>query len=69
MAKGGTLIRIQSVMRQLAMSHPTDGMNEVASVKILEPILIRIVGVGATIEFMSRGVLNSILVTSILVDS
>ena len=51
---------------QLAMCHLTDGMDEVVMVKIFEPILVQIVGIGATVEVMSRGVFNTVLITSIL---
>ena len=44
-------------------------MDEVPSVEIFKPILIRVVSVGATVEIMSRRVFNSILVTGILQES
>ena len=40
------------MMTQLAMGHPTDGMNKVSMVKVFKPILIRVMGVGMTIEVM-----------------
>ena len=66
MTKGGTLIRIQLVMRQLAMGHPTDGVNEVAMIQVFEPVLVRIMGIGATIKLVSRRVFNPILIMSVL---
>ena len=51
---------------QLVVCHPTDGVDEVLMVKILEPILIGIVGVGSVIEIMSQRVFDSILIASIL---
>ena len=52
MTKRGTLVRIQMVMTQLAMGHLTDGVNKVSMVKVFKPILIRVMGVGMTIEVM-----------------
>ena len=64
--KGGTLIRIQMVAAEFATSHPTDGMNEVVTVKVFEPILVRVVGVGTTIEVIRRRVLSTFLIMCIL---
>ena len=64
--EGGALIRIKSVTSQFAVGHPTDGVDKVLTVEILEPILIRIVGVRATVELVGRRILNPVLVTSIL---
>ena len=66
MTKGSTLIGIEAVMGMLATGHPTDGMDEVTAIKILKPILIRVMGVGLTVKVQSRGVLNPILITSVL---
>ena len=51
---------------ELMTSYLTDSMDEVSTIKILEPILIQIVGVGSMIEVQSRRVLDSVLVTGIL---
>ena len=51
---------------QLVACHLTDGMDEVVTVQIFEPILIRVMGVRATVELMSRRVLYPVLITSIL---
>ena len=48
------------------MSHTTDGMNEISVIEIFKPVLIQVVSVGPTMELMSRGVFNLILVMSIL---
>ena len=48
------------------MSHTTDGVDEVAAVKIFEPVLVWIVGVGATVKVYRRRVLTTLLITSIL---
>ena len=50
----------------VTMRHPTDGMNEIATVEILESILIGIMHVGTTIELVSGWVFHPILITSIL---
>ena len=64
--KGGVLIRIKSVMGQLTTGHPTDCVDEVSMVEIFKPVLIWVVGVQTMIEIMSRGILNSVLITGIL---
>ena len=64
--KGGTLIRIKMVPTELATSHPTDGMNEVGPVEVFKPVLIRVMGVGTTIEVVGRRILPTLLITCIL---
>ena len=54
------------VVGELTTSHATDGMNEVATVKVLEPVLVRVVGVGMTVKVVSGGVFPTFLVTCIL---
>ena len=54
------------MMRQLAVHHLTDCVDEISLVEILESIFIRIVGIGPTIKLMSGGVFDPILITSIL---
>ena len=66
LTEGGSLIGIKLMTSQFAPSHMTDGMDEVVTVKIFKTILIRIVGVGPTIEVQSGRVFHSILITSIL---
>ena len=66
MTKGSVLVRIETMVSQLATRHLTNRMDKILTVQILEPILVRIVHVGAAIEFMGQGVLNTILVTSVL---
>ena len=51
------------------MCHSTDGMDKVAAVEVLKPVLVWVMSVQATIEVMSRGVLYTVLVTSILKDN
>ena len=41
-------------------------MNKVSSVEIFEPILIQVMGIGAMVEVMCRGILDAIFVASIL---
>ena len=57
---------IKVVMSELTTSHPTDGMDEIATIKVFEPVLIRVVCVGMAVEIHCRGVLSAVLVTSIL---
>ena len=52
-AEGDMLIGVELVLGQLAMRHSTDGMDEVMTVKVLEPILVRIMGVRATVKVVS----------------
>ena len=53
-------------MGQLMPCHPTNGVNEVLLIEIFETILVRVVGVGPMEEIMCRGVLDTVLVVSIL---
>ena len=64
--EGGALIGIKSMMSQLAARHLTDRVDEIPTVEILEPILIRIVGVQVAIKLVGRRILNSIFIMSIL---
>ena len=54
---------------QFAACHPTNRMDEVPLVEIFKPVLIRVMGVGATVEVMSQRVFDSILVMGILQES
>ena len=51
---------------KFATGHPTDGMNEVAAVKVFKPVLIWVMCVRMMIEIKSRRIFDSILVASIL---
>ena len=64
--KGGTLVRIKMVTREFATGHTTDGVDEVAAVEIFKPVLIRVMGVGTTVEVVRRRVFPSFLVTGVL---
>ena len=64
--KGGALIWIKVVTAEFATSHTVNRMDEVGTVEILEPVLVRIMGVGATIEIIGRRILPTFFVTSIL---
>ena len=46
--------------------HPADGMDEVSAIEIFEPVLIRVMGVGPTMEVSGRRVLNPVLIMSVL---
>ena len=65
-AEGGTLVGVKLVTRQLATSYPTDGVNEVSTIEIFEPVLIWVVSVGPTMEVGSGRVLDPVLITSVL---
>ena len=54
------------MVSQFAVCYSTDGMDEVTTVEVFEPILVRIMRVGMTVEVMSRQVFDPILVTSVL---
>ena len=64
--ESSTLIRIEVVPSQLMTHHPTDGMDEISTIEIFEPVLIRVVGVGSTVEIGHRRVFYPVLITSIL---
>ena len=68
-AERGALVRVEMVTSELTAGHATDGMNKVTTKQIFEPVLIRVVGVGTTIEVIRRRVFTTLLVTCILQSS
>ena len=54
------------MMQQLVTCHTAQGVDEVPMIQIMELILIWVMSVGSVVEVMSRGVLHSILIASIL---
>ena len=64
--KGGTLIRIKMMMAKFATSDSTDRVDEIGTIEIFEPVLIRVVGVGTAIELVRRRILPTLFVTCIL---
>ena len=54
------------MMSQLAAHHPTNRVDEIPTVQVFEPILIRIVGVGTAVELVGRRVFNPVFIMSIL---
>ena len=62
----GALIRIEVMTTEFATSDPTDRMDKVGPIEIFEPVLIRVVSVGAAVEVIGRGILSTLLVTCIL---
>ena len=62
----GALIRVEMMPAEFAASHPTNGMDEVGPVKIFEPILVRVMGVGSAVEVIGRRILTALLITCIL---
>ena len=66
MMECSVLIRVKVMMGKLVMGHLTDGVDEVMTVEILEPVLVRIMSVGMVIEVHCRRISDAILVTSVL---
>ena len=64
--KGGTLVGIKTMTCQLAAHYPADGVDEIPTVEVFEPVFIRIMGVGPMVELMSGGVLYPVFIMSIL---
>ena len=64
--ESGTLVWIQVVAAKLAAGHPTDRVDKVPTVQIFEPVLVRVMGVGMTIEVICRRILAALLVMCIL---
>ena len=56
------------MVSQFVRRYPTNRMDEVSSVQVLESILIWIMSIRATVEVMSQRVFDSVLVMSILWD-
>ena len=48
------------------MCHLTNGVDEITTVEVFETVLIWIVCIGMVVEVMSQGILNPILIMSIL---
>ena len=51
--KGGALVWVKSMTCQLAACHPADGVDKVPTVQVFKPVLVRIMHIGTTVEFMS----------------
>ena len=64
--KCGVLIGIETMMHQFATCHLTNGVDKIPMVEIFKVVLIRIMSIGAAVEFMSGGVFNTVLIMSIL---
>ena len=65
-AECGVLIRIEVVAHQLATGHTTDRVDEITTEKIFEPVLIRVMSVGTTVEVCRRRIFPTLLVMSVL---
>ena len=65
-AESGALIRIKVVTAEFVTSHTTNRMDEIGTIQVFEPVLIRVVGVGPTVKVVGRRVLPTFLVTCIL---
>ena len=66
MTKGCALVGIKVMTGQLTTGYPADSVNEITTVKVLKPVLIRIMGVGLMMEVGGGRVFNPIFITSIL---
>ena len=60
------MVWIKMVTGKLAASYTANCMDEITAVQILEPVLIRVVSVGTTIELVRRRVFPTFLIMSIL---
>ena len=67
--KGSALVRVQMVTTELATSHTANHVDKVGPVKILEPVLVRIVSIGTAVEIVRRRIFTTLLVTCILRSS
>ena len=54
------------VASEFATSDPTDRVDEIRPVQILEPVLIRVMGVRATVKVVSRRIFPALFISSIL---
>ena len=64
--EGSALVWVEMMAAKFSTSNPTYGVDEVGAVQIFEPVLIRVMGVGAAVEVIGRRVLPTFLVTCIL---
>ena len=67
--KRGALIGVEMVTREFVTRHATNGMDEILTEQIFEPVLVRIVCVGTTVEIVCRRILATLLITCILGSS
>ena len=51
---------------EFTTGHAANGVDKVSAIKILEPVLVRVMSVGTMIEVIRRRVFTTFLVTSIL---
>ena len=64
--KRGALVRVEVITSKLTTSYPTNGVDEVAVVEVLEPILIRVMRVGTAVEIVGWRIFPAFLITSVL---
>ena len=64
--EGSALVRVKMVTAELTASHPADRVNEVGTIEVFKPILVRVVGIGTAVELIGRRILPTLLVTCIL---
>ena len=64
--KCGVLVGIKMVAAEFTTSHTTDRVDKVGPVQVFEPVLVRVVCVGTTVEIVRRRILPTFLITCIL---
>ena len=62
----GTLVQVEVMMSKFMAGHATDGVDEIVTVQVFKPVLVRVVGVQATVKVHRGRVLDPVLITSIL---
>ena len=65
-AEGGALIGVKTVTSEFATSYMTNHVDKIPVVKVLEPVLVGIMGVGVTVEVHRQRILHTVLITSVL---
>ena len=60
------LVWVKVVTTEFMTSDPADRVDKVGPVKVLKPVLVRVMSIGATIEIVGRRVFLTFLVTCVL---
>ena len=63
------LVGIKVMATKLTTSDSADRVDEIGPIKIFKPVLVQVVGVGATVEVVSRRILPTFFVMCILRSS
>ena len=64
--ESSALVGIKMVTTKFAAGHATNSVDEIGAIQVLKSVLIRIVGVGPTVELVGRRILAAFLITSVL---